>query len=174
MIRIYNAAEKNMDELVSLRLEMLREVNGLAEDYSFSEKFIADSRAYFENGDQTTLIAVDGEAVACASICYVNVMPTFEHQTGKRAYIVNVYTKNDFRKQGIASTLVYMLTEQAKEKGVTEITVDATKEGEGLYYKSGFLKNEQAMTMNIPRLLRLNIEKAERTGCKTQCCCDHE
>ena len=83
MIRIYNAAEKNMDELVSLRLEMLREVNGLAEDYSFSEKFIADSRAYFENGDQTTLIAVDGEAVACASICYVNVMPTFEHQTGK-------------------------------------------------------------------------------------------
>lgn len=170
MIRIIKAAEKNIDDVIRLRLEMLREVNSLPGDYSFGESFVSSSKSFFLGSSQTTYLAYEDEAVGCTSICYYDVMPTYAHPSGKRAHIMNVYTKKDFRKQGIASTLLYMLIDEAKEKGVTEITLDAADDVKSLYYKNGFLKSEEGMVMDINRMLRLNIERAERTGCKLQHC----
>ena len=52
------ASEKDIDLLMSSRLEMLRVVNGLDADYQFSEDFIHDSRVFFQKGDQTTVLAL--------------------------------------------------------------------------------------------------------------------
>lgn len=170
MIRIIKATENNIDDTICLRMEMLREVNSLPEDHTFGESFISGTKAYFLSETQTTYLAYEDEAVACATICYYDVMPTVSHPSGKRAHIMNVYTKKDLRKQGIASTLLYMLIDEAKEKGVTEITLYAADNVKSLYYKNGFLKSEEGMVMDINRMLRLNIERAERTGCKLQHC----
>ena len=40
---------------------MLREVNDLSGEYEYDEKFISESRRYFESGEQTTVIALDGQ-----------------------------------------------------------------------------------------------------------------
>lgn len=42
------ASEKDIDLMMSSRLEMLRVVNGLDADYQFSEDFIHDSRVFFK------------------------------------------------------------------------------------------------------------------------------
>ena len=142
--------KEDIATLMSIRLEMLRKVNGLPEDYAFSEELVASSKRYFQEGNQTTCIALEnGRAIACASMSYIEIMPTFLHPTGKRAHLMNVYTNENYRRQGIARKLVRMLVEEARERGVTEISLDATDSGRPLYESLGFSASDECMVMNL-------------------------
>ena len=153
MIQYKIAASEDIAGLMAIRLEMLREVNILSKDYPFSEDFCSYSRDYFLNGQHTTVLAVDeedeenGKTIGCASLCYIELMPTFSHPTGKRAHLMNVYTIPDYRGQGIARRMVEMLIEEARRRGVTEISLDATAVGRPLYRKLGFRDSEECMVL---------------------------
>lgn len=140
-----------MELLMQSRLEMLKAVNELPCEYEFGEELVAHSRAYFGRGDQTTVLALNRErrVVGCATICYIEMMPTFSHPTGKRAHLMNVYTKPEYRRQGIAQHMLRLLIREAKEKGVTEISLDATPSGRPLYKKCGFAESEECMVLNL-------------------------
>ena len=150
MIQYKIATSEDIAELMAIRLEMLREVNDLPPDYVFSEDFCSYSRDYFLNGQHTTMLAVDeedGNTIGCASMCYIELMPTFSHPTGKRAHLMNVYTAPDYRGQGMARRMVEMLIEEARRRGVTEISLDATASGRPLYWKLGFQDSEECMVL---------------------------
>lgn len=73
------------------------------DESEFEGEFARVSEEYFSSKDQTTILAFDGErSVGCATICYVTLVPTLDHPTGKRAHIMNVYTNADHRRQGTA------------------------------------------------------------------------
>ena len=148
---IYRKTTKaDMKILMKLRLEMLREVNGLSGEYEYDENFIFESRRYFESGEQTTVIASDGETlVGCASLSYTWIMPTFSHPTGNRAHLMNVYTLSDYRRRGISKKMVEILIDEAKENGVTEISLDATEMGRPLYESLGFKASDSCMVMDL-------------------------
>lgn len=59
MIQYITATEDDIELLMQSRFEMLKVVNDLPDDYVFDEEMIASSRKYFENGDQTTVLAMD-------------------------------------------------------------------------------------------------------------------
>ena len=142
------ADKQDIDLMMSSRLEMLKEVNSLDADYRYSESFVEESRRYFLEGDQTTVLALDGEIViGCATICYFSVMPTFSHPSGKRAHLMNVYTAKKYRKQGIGMKMVNILIDDAWNKGATEISLDATEAGRLLYKKCGFEDSEECMVL---------------------------
>ena len=144
------ATKEDIDMLMSIRLEMLRKVNELLDDFVFSDELIANSRRYFLEGNQTTSIALkNGKAVACASMSYIEMMPTFLHPTGNRAHLMNVYTNTDYRRRGVACRLVQILIDEAKGKGVTEISLDATDLGRPLYETLGFCASDECMVMNL-------------------------
>ncbi|MBD5462037.1 MAG: GNAT family N-acetyltransferase [Lachnospiraceae bacterium] len=144
------ATKEDIDMLMSIRLEMLRKVNELLDDFVFSDELIANSRRYFLEGNQTTSIALKkGKAVACASMSYIEMMPTFLHPTGNRAHLMNVYTNTDYRRRGVACRLVQILIDEAKGKGVTEISLDATDLGRPLYETLGFCASDECMVMNL-------------------------
>ena len=148
---IYRKTTKaDMKILMKLRLEMLREVNGLSGEYEYDENFISESRRYFESGEQTTVIVSDGETlVGCASLSYTWIMPTFSHPTGNRAHLMNVYTRADYRRRGISKKMVEILIDEAKENGVTEISLDATEMGRPLYESLGFKASDSCMVMDL-------------------------
>ena len=142
------ASKDDIELLMSSRLEMLRIVNDLPDDYVYSDGMISNSRRYFLEGDHTTVIVLDGDrVVACASICYIEIMPTFSHPGGKRAHLMNVYTSQKYRRQGIAKRMVSMLIKDAWERGATEISLDATQEGRPLYEKCGFVPSDECMVL---------------------------
>lgn len=62
---------------------------------------------------------------------------------------MNVYTRINYRRQGIAFQMMKMLIEEAESKGVTEISLDATEVGRPLYEKCGFIKKEEGMVLNL-------------------------
>ena len=148
MIEYKIAGSEDIELLMSSRLEMLRIVNKLDDDYQYDEEFISCLRDYFLNGDQTTVLVLDdGKVIACASMSYIWIMPTFSHPTGKRAHLMNVYTNKDYRRQGIARKMVQMLIEDAWSRGATEISLDATESGRPLYESLGFGDNRTCMNL---------------------------
>lgn len=150
MVEYCIAAAEDMELLVSSRLEMLRVVNDLPETYVFDARLVEESRAYFAAGDQTTVLAMEqGQVIGCATLCYIGMMPTFSHPTGKRAHLMNVYTREAYRRQGIAARMVELLIREARGRGVTEISLDATELGRPLYARMGFVASEECMVMNL-------------------------
>ena len=148
MIEYKIAGSEDIELLMSSRLEMLRIVNDLDDDYQYDEELISCSRDYFLNGDQTTILAIDeGKVIGCASMSYMWIMPTFSHPTGKRAHLMNVYTNKDYRRQGIARKMVRMLIEDAWSRGATEISLDATESARPLYESLGFGNNRTCMNL---------------------------
>ena len=150
MLQYKIATSEDIAELMAIRLEMLREVNFLPPDYIFSEDFCSYSCNYFLNGQHTTVLAVDeenGKTIGCATLCYMEFMPTFSHPTGKRSHLMNVYTAPDYRGQGMARRMVEMLIEEARRRGVTEISLDATASGRPLYRKLGFRDSAECMVL---------------------------
>ena len=147
MIEYVVASKDDMELLMQSRLEMLRVVNGLPCDYEFSKELIDNSREYFNSDNQTTVLAISECVIGCATICYIEVMPTFSHPTGKRAHLMNVYTNSEYRRQGIALNMLNILIKEAKEKGVTEISLDATELGKPLYKKCNFVESEECMIL---------------------------
>ena len=91
----------------------------------------------------------NGEPVACANLCYISMMPTFSHPTGNRAHLMNVFVRKEFRGNAFAKKMLWILIEEAKTRGVTEISLDATEKGKPLYESMGFSFNASAMTMNL-------------------------
>ena len=151
-MEIIKATKNDIETLMKIRMEMLKEVNSLSDDYVFDKSFIENCRKNFEcTGEtQTDILCIEnGEPVACASLCYLSMMPTFSHPSGKRAHLMNVYVKKDFRRKGLAKKMLELLIEEAKSRRVTEISLDATEKGRPLYESMGFSSNDSAMTMKL-------------------------
>ena len=149
-MRIIDAREAP-EQALAIRLEMLREIGGLPEAHAFSEDFIRRTANYLTSDGQTTWLAMAHDRpVACATLCYLTLLPTIDHPTGCRAHLMNVYTAPGYRRQGIARQLVTRLMEEAEARGVTEISLDATEAGRPLYEALGFRSNGEGMTKVFP------------------------
>ena len=153
MIHIKIADNEDIEALMSSRLEMLKVVNDLPEDYEYSDEMIHESRDYFLQGDHLSVLAFDGdEVIGCASVSFIWIMPTFDHPTGKRAHLMNVYTRSEYRRQGIARKMVGLLIEESWNKGVTEISLDSTRSGRPLYQSMGFTDSTEGMVLTKDRI----------------------
>ena len=150
IIKKTNAAD--IEALMDIRLEMLKVVNNLDENATFENELIEKSREYFLKGDQTTVFAMEDDKIAgCATLSYITIMPTFSHPTGKRAHLMNVYTRKEFRRQGVGRLMIQFLMNEAQKRGVTEISLDATEMGHPLYKSLGFNENTEGMTITLKK-----------------------
>lgn len=148
MINIRLAKTDDIEAMMSSRLEMLKVVNDLPADYVYSVEMVRESRDYFLHGDHMTVLALDGDAViGCASMSFIRIMPTFAHPTGKRAHLMNVYTRSEYRRRGIARQMVELLIDEAWKAGATEISLDATASGRPLYESMGFKNSTECMVL---------------------------
>ena len=149
MIQYKIASTDDIEMVMQSRLEMLKAVNNLPEEYTFTEELIANSKEYFTSGNQITVLAIDEKVVGCATMCYIDLIPSFHRPSGKIAHLMNVYTNSQYRRQGIAFHLLSILIHEAKEKGITKISLDATELGRPLYEKLGFVPSNDYMILNV-------------------------
>ncbi len=146
-ITVRKALADDMPELLAIRREMLAIVNGVPES-GISDEIMRLSGEYFSGDGQTTALAYCGERLAgCATICWLTVMPTYSHPSGKRAHIMNVYTRAEFRRMGAARKMMAFLLDEARRRGATSITLDATESGRPLYEALDFHGSEEHMEL---------------------------
>ncbi len=152
MITIKKAEIGDLFYVLDLRREMLAEINVCDQDI-FDGEFMEKSEDYFRHEDQTTVLAYeDDEVIGCATICYIKVMPTYNHPTGSRAHIMNVYTRVEYRRRGVAHKMVSALIDEAIERGVTRVTLDSTESGKPLYEALGFDSAKEFMELSFEKL----------------------
>lgn len=145
------ASIEDIDELVRTRIIVLRAANKLSDDVDMSvvEK---ESRAYYkralESGEHIAYLVYDDKTfVGAGGVSFYQVMPTYHNSTGKKAYIMNMYTASKYRRQGIAKHTLDLLVNDAKAQGVSQIALEATDMGRPLYEKYGFVKMEDEMEL---------------------------
>ncbi len=141
----------DLDVLTETRIEVLRAANQLSDDVDMSEVKRQSFEYYQKALKDNTHIAYlifDGEIfVGAGGISYFQVMPTYHNPTGKKAYIMNMYTNPSYRRQGIAFKTLDLLVTDAREKGITAISLEATDMGRPLYEKYGFIKMNDEMEL---------------------------
>ncbi|HCJ40519.1 MAG TPA: GNAT family N-acetyltransferase [Ruminococcus sp.] len=139
--------------LTDVRVTVLRVAN-LPDDDADMSAVAEQSRLYYEralnNDSHTAYLAFDGEKVVGAGgVSYYRVMPTCDNVTGRKAYIMNMYTSPEYRRQGIALKMLDLLVKDAKARGITHIALEATAAGRPLYLKYGFVPMEHEMMLPI-------------------------
>jgi len=143
------ATIEDLDMLVKTRIEVLRAANRLDEsvDMTAVER---ESRVYYEKAleddSHVAVLVYDcDQFVGAGGVSFYTVMPTYHNPSGRKAYIMNMYTKPEYRRKGIAYHTLDKLVEAAREKGITHITLEATDMGRPLYEKYGFIKMNDEM-----------------------------
>ena len=133
----------DINELVRTRIIVLRAVNKLSDDVDMSvvekESYEYYKRA-LETGEHITYLVYDnGTFIGAGGVSFYQVMPTYHNPTGKKAYIMNMYTAPEYRRKGIAIHTLDLLVKDAREQGASQITLEATEMGRSLYEKYGFV-----------------------------------
>ena len=148
----YNRATmEDIEELVRTRIIVLRAANRLSDDVDMSlveQETYAYYKWALETGEHIAYLVYDnGTFIGAGGVSFYQVMPTYHNPSGKKAYIMNMYTAPEYRRQGIAFHTLDLLVKAVKEQGVSQITLEATDMGRPLYEKYGFVKMEDEMEL---------------------------
>lgn len=139
----------DISQLINLRKKMLVE-EGLYVETNIDNELLR----YFENGmeKQELLMWVAEEGnkiIATCGVCFYQLPPSFKNPTGRNAYIVNVYTEPQYRKQGIATKLLEMTLQGVRQRGFKIVRLHASEEGKSVYKKMGFTDSKGYMFIKI-------------------------
>lgn len=145
------ASAADIDILTRTRIIVLKAANRLPDDADLSE-VEKNTQEYYRkslvDGSHTAYLVFDGDKfIGTGGVSYYSVMPTCCNPDGKKAYIMNMYTHPDYRRKGIAYHTLDLLINDAKAKGITYITLEATDMGRPLYEKYGFVQMKSEMEL---------------------------
>ena len=142
---------EDIEELVRTRILVLRAANKLSDDVDMSlveQETYAYYKWALETGEHIAYLVYDnGTFIGAGGVSFYQVMPTYHNPSGKKAYIMNMYTAPEYRRRGIAFHTLDLLVKAAKEQGVSQIALEATDMGRPLYEKYGFVKMEDEMEL---------------------------
>ena len=149
---LYRRAGSHDRELLTrLRLEVLRAANGLEEDVDLSRTELESRRYYetcFPEDSHAAWLVFDGEeVVGTGAVSFYQVMPTYHNPSGKKAYIMNMYTRPDYRRRGIARRVLELLTAEAEMRQIDAVMLEATAAGRPLYEAFGFTAMRDEMEL---------------------------
>ncbi len=89
------------------------------------------------------------EIIATSVLSIIEKPPHLWNFTGLEVYIMNMYTKPEWRRKGIGSVLLEKLLEEAKQRGIHQITLHTTPDGKLLYEKFGFKQGHHEMHLSL-------------------------
>jgi len=141
MIEYRKASINDAAKLAKIRSEFFEEITNCTEIER--EKLEAASKNYFDyalaDDSFVAWLAVEnGKVIATSGLCFYMTPPSIDRLDGKVAYIMNMYTFPEYRKNGIAKELFTRIIEEAKKRGYCKLTLNATGKGKPLYEEFGF------------------------------------
>ena len=143
----------HIEEFWALRRALLSELGELpggGEAQTFEEA----SRVYFLSHIGRDLFcwgipAEDGLA-ACGSLCLFERLPYPGNPAGREGYLLNVYTRPEFRGKGYATRILEEMIRFAGKNGIGRLWLSASDMGRPLYRRAGFADRENEMELFLP------------------------
>lgn len=132
----------DVETLAALRWEMeIERHEHVSTSDEYLQAYTQDVTPALASGFYRAWLAeADGEPVACVVLIIMVMPPSSQQLHRKRGYVSSVYTRPEYRSQGIARRLMEMLLAFAREDGVSKLLLNASSMGEPLYLSMGFQK----------------------------------
>jgi len=87
------------------------------------------------------IVEVGGEIAGSCCLWLQPALPNPEGETRlHRPYLFSMFTEPQFRRKGVASSIVRQAVEWCRKNGYPRLTLHASKKGRGLYAKYGFTR----------------------------------
>ena len=147
-MKIREIIPEDIELITRMRIMMLDEVteNPLPEEL---EKLIRRF-VWKHMQDKTCLgvVAEIGDMVVADAVIYIfETMPDEVNVKGLTAMLYSVYTRPEYRGQGIMAQMLPEVIRLAREAGAVELKMTAEKKAIPLYERMGFHVNDDAMKM---------------------------
>lgn len=152
---IRQAQPTDIDQLIALRCLFITEEFGRQEQKTISKicRQLYDYLLLNINRQVLCYLADDdGQVVSTAFLVVVEKPANPKFLSGKTGLLLNVYTKPEYRRQGLATAIINKLIDDARAMGLSLIDLDASKSGKPLYEKIGFIDTQNPF---IPMRLEL-------------------
>jgi len=160
MTIIRKATLEDVDDLVKLRMELIREISEVDEHYmlehndDYLAKLTETIREYFtakmlENEFLAWIAEDEGKIIASSGLVFHEKPPIHGNLTGREAYIMNMYTVPEWRSKGLATSLLKEIINYIKETNVQRIRLHATEAGKKIYEKIGFVSVSSEMVLDF-------------------------
>lgn len=148
-MKFRKATVNEIDQLIYLRKKQL-----VDEGIEPNQEIDTELKEFFTNkmGDGSLIewiVEDNDEMIATGAIIFFEFPPTYTNKSGKKAYITNMYTKESYRGQGIATKLLTKLVAEAKTAGIIKIWLGASKLGRPVYKKFGFKEADEWLELDI-------------------------
>lgn len=142
---------EDIDNLVLLRIIFLQEAEEV-EPSSPIEELKKSLYNYFKEKIPNKLFVSwlaedEGKIIATSGLSFHVVPPSYENPSGEEAYLMNMYTLPEYRKQGIGGNLLDKTVNEAKKRGTRKIRLHTTDIGKPLYEKKGFVETKSEMVL---------------------------
>ena len=147
------ADSKDVGDLIKFRKEQLVEEN--LKEGRKDEKIIDNElKKYFtkniKNNTFISWVAIeDNEIIATSGLCFYQLPPTFSNPSGKVAYVTNMYTMKEYRRRGIATTLLEKIINEAKLLDYKILRLHTSLDGKSIYMKYGFIDSDGFMHLRM-------------------------
>lgn len=141
-IIFHKAGPNDIQILVEARIDFLSEYWGV-QDQNIVDKLRAELRLFFEPEIQAKTYVCwfardENKLVAIGGMKIIQKPGSFRIPDGRCGYIMNMYTAPEFRRRGLAKTILEKLMEEGKAMGIHFFELHATEDGEPLYIQNGF------------------------------------
>jgi GNAT superfamily N-acetyltransferase len=152
-VAVRPATDADLDLVVQLRLDFLREVRG--PDVALSAEFVVQTRAFVERerraGHLLTWLAFDGpEPVGVVSLLLWGRPPLPEDPRSYEGYVINMFVVAPARRRGLGRELLAVCTDGARRAGARKLILHPTADGLPLYESSGFTAAAPRMELPLP------------------------
>jgi len=97
------------------------------------------------------LVEDHGEVVACGAVLFYEFPPSYTNKTGKKAYIANMFTDENYRGRGIAKELLAKLVKEVRAAGISKIWLGASEMGRPVYRKFGFIESDEYLELDLAK-----------------------
>ena len=143
---IRKAVAGDCTALAKLRRQQLIDEGDTPSDVDFAAYF----RSAITDGSFVAWLAEDsGEICATSGLCFYHLPPSFTNPSGRVAYVTNMFTQKEYRRQGIATALLKLVLDEAQRQGCTVARLHASNDGRGLYLKLGFTASDGYMSLRL-------------------------
>lgn len=144
------ASLDDVDLLIDLRIQQL------IDEGSTYQPIESQLKEYFTSILQANnlyqIIVYDNEkAIACGGFIVYAFPPGYNNPSGLKAYICNVYTHKNYRRQGICKNILDKLCLEIKDRGIKKVWLNASTKGMPVYFKYGFVDNHEWLDFEIER-----------------------
>jgi GNAT superfamily N-acetyltransferase len=145
------AASDDVNVLVKLRAAFLAEVSGAS---SSDPTLLAALTSYFHRAlpsDEFVgyLAQMDDQIVATSGLVYHRHPPSPANIQGCEAYVMNVYTLPTWRGRGIATALLRLIIDHARQNNCCRATLHALPQARSIYGKAGFEAIDSEMRLHF-------------------------